>query len=276
MESGSGNGDVLDDMSFRKEESNGNKGGERSSKSSKKKKKKKKGKVGSAAPAPVIVNSFHNDDRTEVYGEEIENSAGGVHERTMLIPTGDPNINPNTGVANKSRDYNMCNPPPPSRVDLPVVVFRMRVLNMICCTAAISMETTSLILKIFRPAELVLGSYLGVFACILCCYELHTPKISDIIADNFGFLSQPLGRAFFLLLMSSLAIGQGGLLMLILGIILFANALFSIYLPCKYPQFKDVYEHYAMEDAVAAASQKATTYAWANPGTVSSMFSNSQ
>jgi len=269
--------DTLDELSFRPDDNNNNNNNDdddeeqqkevsnksiNNTKKSKRKKKSRNG-VGTAAPPPTI--RYDNDDATDLYGEDVSTTTTTNNETSLLlppVPLGDSTLRPNIGKANKSLDYNICSP----ASDLPTVVFRMRCLNMMLCGVAISLQTTAFFTtQLLHPSKIVLGAYLVLFASILCGYELHNPTLSSILADNFGFLQEPFGRAFFLLLMSTLAVSQNSLLLYVLGGVLFVNSIYSVYLPCRYPQFQNVYQANATTDAVQVVQEEVRGYAWANP-----------
>uniref|UniRef100_A0A7S4WDB5 Uncharacterized protein n=1 Tax=Ditylum brightwellii TaxID=49249 RepID=A0A7S4WDB5_9STRA len=257
--------DTLDELSFRPDDNNNNNNNsinttkQSNTKKSKRKKKSRNG-VGTAAPPPTI--RYDNDDATDLYGEDVSTTNNETSLLLPPVPLGDSTLRPNIGKANKSLDYNICSP---ETKDLPTVVFRMRCLNMTLCGVAISLQTTAFFTQLLHPSKIVLGAYLVLFASILCGYELHNPSLSSILADNFGFLQEPFGRAFFLLLMSTLAASQNSILLYVLGGVLFVNSIYSVYLPCRYPQFQNVYRANATTDAVQVVQEEVRGYAWANP-----------
>mmetsp|Transcript_1628 Transcript_1628/g.2188 ORF Transcript_1628/g.2188 Transcript_1628/m.2188 type:complete len:272 (+) Transcript_1628:237-1052(+) len=171
---------------------------------------------------------------------------------------GNPHINPNTGGTNSAEG---------SGTALAEVMFTMRLINLLACTGAITVEILFLLGRlIFHPARAVLSAYLCFFASLLCCFELHTPWITQIIEEQFGMLQHPISRSFFLFLMVGLCWGQGtGILELALGCVFLFNGFYTIYTFIRYPEYRRMHDEMPQRDLMAMAREKATEYAWANP-----------
>jgi len=69
---------------------------------------------------------------------------------------------------------------------LPIIVARMRRINIALSLASFLFEIPFIVFKIFTPATMVLAGYLGFMALLLLAFELHTPLVRDFLVDNFG------------------------------------------------------------------------------------------
>mmetsp|Transcript_30383 Transcript_30383/g.61631 ORF Transcript_30383/g.61631 Transcript_30383/m.61631 type:complete len:337 (-) Transcript_30383:272-1282(-) len=173
----------------------------------------------------------------------------------------DPVMNPNVQrVANSAEGAGTA---------LPELILRMRVINLILCTLALGLEIPYWIGRAVRLnlSELVLGVCLCCFALLLCCWEMHVPVVADAIKEGLGLVYHPYGRAFFFVMMGGLSIGQGGLER-ILGYVILLNAIYTIYIPCRYPHYFKAFEDYGEEDVRELAARMAgrrSGKAWADP-----------
>ena len=151
---------------------------------------------------------------------------------------------------------------------LPELILRMRIINLILCTLALGLEIPFWIGRVvmLNLSELVLGVCLGGFALLLCCWEMHVPVLGEAIQENFGIIYHPFGRSAFLVLMAGLCIGQGGL-ELYLGAVILLNAVYTMYIPCRYPHYYKAYEECGEEDMrelAARAKARRQGHAWAD------------
>jgi hypothetical protein len=125
----------------------------------------------------------------------------------------------------------------------------------------------------------VLGCYVAVFACLLCCFETHIKQVSKLIASNFGFMYSAKSRAVFMVFVGTLMfsfnlVGQ------LVGALMIANAGFNIFVIIKYPDYDEVQKKDAQAEIseflqsnpafakqVVAAGVKATSdFVSKNPG----------
>lgn len=151
---------------------------------------------------------------------------------------------------------------------LPELILRMRIINLVLCTLALGLEIPFWIGRVvmLNLSELVLGVCLCGFALLLCCWEMHVPVIGEAIRDNFGVVHHPFGRSAFFVLMGGLCIGQGGP-ELYLGAVILLNAIYTIYIPCRYPHYYKAYEECGeedMRDLAARAKARRQGHAWAD------------
>ena len=151
---------------------------------------------------------------------------------------------------------------------LPELILRMRIINLILCTLALGLEIPFWIGRVvmLNLSELVLGVCLCSFALLLCCWEMHVPVLGEAIRENFGIIYHPFGRSAFFVMMGGLCIGQGGL-ELYLGAVILLNAIYTIYIPCRYPHYYKAYEECGEEDMrelAARAKAQRQGHAWAD------------
>lgn len=151
----------------------------------------------------------------------------------------DINPSPNNGQINSpySYDFGGRNNDP-----LPILVGRMRVVNIVLAICSFLFEVPFIILKLFTPAKLILAVYLGFMALMLLGFELHTPKVREFLMDNCGFLYSPIGRSFFIVLMGFVSIAEKSVLQTILGIIYICNGFFTLGMNCYFEDFKKIHE----------------------------------
>lgn len=81
-----------------------------------------------------------------------------------------------------------------------------------------------------------LAAYLSFFACMLCCYECGFRQATTILAVNFGFLYNPIGRCCFLAIVGMICYDLSTM-----GIVCFAlllcYACVSTFVHFKHPQY---------------------------------------
>eukprot|EP00978_Attheya_sp_CCMP212_P035372 scaffold153640_cov52-Attheya_sp.AAC.2 len=177
----------------------------------------------------------------EEYGSVSSSSSSSPWK--LLQQTMDPGKNETNGDASLSPNRGISNSSLGAGTALPELIWRIRVLNLASCTLALLLEIPSFILgNLLNPAKMVLGGYLIFFSGLLCCFELHTPVLSQMIKDNFGVLYNPIGRAIFLFLMGGLSIGQGGLLHWLVGLLLLGNGGYTGYVTMRYPEYRKLHE----------------------------------
>jgi len=158
------------------------------------------------------------------------------------------------------------------RTTLPDIIFRVRLVNLITTTLTILCMIFTLWEKLLDLPQLVLCVYAICFCALLCAYELHIRwQVARLIHDNFGILSSPYGRAFYILFCGTMCLTQGTI-PFIFGCILFSNACYNIYLICKYPDYRLCEESFGREDVRDIASGASGIPAWvtALPGSYGS------
>jgi hypothetical protein len=183
----------------------------------------------------------------------LQNSSG-----SML--RGDAAIQPNTGLKNSALGDGTA---------LVEIVWKLRWINIIASTLAIMSEIFGIIFKLFDPAKAVLAGYLTFFSLMLLTYETRFPELEKIVKDNFGLLCHPIGRALFLILLSSLAVGQWTLMDVLIGITFFGNAMYTIHTFIFYPEYRRLHE----EEEIQTNGTESTWWSrksWATPDFASS------
>jgi hypothetical protein len=119
--------------------------------------------------------------------------------------------------------------------EIPRMILYARIFNLILSVLMILVSFLSLLTTASATTG-VLSVYVMAFSCLLCCYETHLKQVSKVIAFNFGFLYGAKPRACFLVFLGSILFSFN-LFGKIVGLAMFANAGFNIYLQCKYPDF---------------------------------------
>ena len=154
---------------------------------------------------------------------------------------------------------------------LPEIVLRMRLITLVICGLAMGLEVPMWLGREVEGnlAALSLAVMVCIFSLALCCYELQVPVVADAIRTNLGIVSKPYGRSLFWAFLGGLCIGQGGLEMIMGGAILL-TALYSIYVPCRYPAYDKAHTDVGGEDLRRIARRKWADRkrhrAWADPG----------
>jgi hypothetical protein len=127
----------------------------------------------------------------------------------------------------------------------------------------------------------VLGCYVVVFSCLLCCYETHLKQVSKMIAMNFGFLYSAKSRCIFMMFVGTIMFSLS-LFGKLIGLAMLANAGFNVFVIIKYPEFEDAQRSDAQSEiqdflvanpvyankAMALGLQAGASIARNNPGTV--------
>lgn len=88
----------------------------------------------------------------------------------------------------------------------------------------------------------VLGAYVLFFSVMICCYEAHIRQISEILADNCGFLFGASGRALFLVLVGLLCFSFG-VIGIVSAVLVFGVALANIVMVFRYPELNTPEEY---------------------------------
>lgn len=207
-----------------------------------------------AAPVPMITNygvsQSQHDDRSNM------DSSRSLSSRLR----GDPNINPNTGQTNDEFG---------GIGSLREVTSRLRWLTIGCTLTALIWEGFAFPARLVvntweHPAEVVLGAYLAFMCLLLLGVELNAP-----MRDNFGVLYHPLGRAFILILMSTMCYGIHIAWWEIPLAFAFAGCSFGyIYAYAKYPEYRrwqDYNDNRIWQDIRQSVRQQTFGVDWANP-----------
>ena len=83
---------------------------------------------------------------------------------------------------------------------------------------------------------------------MICCLETQLKFLRVMIAVNFGFLFNSLGRFVFYLVLASLCYSLDGLSGSIMSIIIICVAVFNTYVLCRYPKYRQIREKIAEEE----------------------------
>jgi len=126
--------------------------------------------------------------------------------------------------------------PTVAQIGLPEIIFRLRIINIVLATLAILSGSLSLIgyLLTFRFREFVMCAYLAFMSGLLCCFEAHTPVVSNVLQDSFGFIYDHRLRCVFLFLLGTVSCQEGSPFGIVLGFTFIANSLYNIYVLQKY------------------------------------------
>ena len=115
------------------------------------------------------------------------------------------------------------------------------------------------------PARTVLGVYLSIFSIVLLTYESGFEQGRDFLRHQFGFIHHPLGRSFLLLQMSGLAIGQGGILEILLGLVFLGSSIHTSVTFCWYPEYRRRIGQEGGDEERNSILVVARDHFWANP-----------
>jgi hypothetical protein len=158
--------------------------------------------------------------------------------------------------------------------DIPRMIMYTRIINLVLSMSMLLVSSLTLVTSDDATSG-VLGCYVVVFSCLLCCYETHLKQISKVIALNFGFLYNAKSRVCFMFFVGSILFSFKFFAQLI-GCLMFANAFFNIYVIMKYPGFEDAQRQSAQSEiqellaANPAFAQKALALGLAGWGGASS------
>ena len=95
---------------------------------------------------------------------------------------------------------------------------------------------------------MILAGYGVCFGSLICCLEVNLSILRHPIADNFGFLYNPVLRLMFYILMGMVAWSFGTLLGLIASVVLVVLSVFNTYIICRHPGYRAVLKELAEED----------------------------
>jgi hypothetical protein len=133
---------------------------------------------------------------------------------------------------------------PPANLDIPPEVLKqmeryalfLRVFY-ICCAVLMSTAAWLYILGgDTNFTKIFIAFYVFFFAILISCFEIALPACSRMIASNFGFLYNGLGRGIFLVFAAALSfnlkvIGIVAMSILLLGVVI------NIYIVFKFPKY---------------------------------------
>lgn len=77
-------------------------------------------------------------------------------------------------------------------------------------------------------AGIIIGAYVILLGCLVCCFELHLRRFDQYVFENFGFMYHWGGRFLFLFFVGTLSFGLGAF-GLAAGIVSIVNVLFNLY-----------------------------------------------
>lgn len=95
---------------------------------------------------------------------------------------------------------------------------------------------------------MILAGYGLCFGSLICCLEVNLSFLRHPIADNFGFLYNPLLRLMFYILLGMISWSFGTLLGMIASIALAVLSLFNTYVICRYPGSRAALKELADQD----------------------------
>lgn len=112
----------------------------------------------------------------------------------------------------------------------------MRVFYMGC---AVLMSTAAWLYILGGASDftkIFIAFYVFFFAILICCFELALSACSRLIASNFGFLYNGLGRGVFLVFAAALAYNLDVVGIISMSVLLLGVA-FNIYIVFKFPKY---------------------------------------
>ena len=121
--------------------------------------------------------------------------------------------------------------------EIPKMIMYTRIANLILSVCMMIASLLSLLTTTSATTG-ILGCYVVVFSCLLCCYETHLKQVSKLIALNFGFLFSAKSRCIFMIFVGTIMFSFS-LFGQLIGIAMLANAGFNAYVLFKYPEFED-------------------------------------
>lgn len=121
--------------------------------------------------------------------------------------------------------------------DLPKIVLLMRLGNL-GTAALLIFGSVGNLTNIFSLSKMVLGGYGVCFGTLVCCLEVNLSFLRIPIANNFGFLYNPLLRLMFYVLLCMVAWSFETLLGMIASAALGVLALVNTYVLCRYPGYR--------------------------------------
>lgn len=104
------------------------------------------------------------------------------------------------------------------------------------------------ITNILAFSSCVLAGYGVCFGSLICCLEMNLSMLRRSIAENFGFLYNPLLRLMFYVLMGMVAWSFDTLLGMIASAVLAVFSLFNTYILCRYPDYRAAMKELADEE----------------------------
>jgi len=135
------------------------------------------------------------------------------------------------------------------------VILTIRLVNILLA-AIMTTNAVFTIISLTTITTGVLCVYTAVFCLMMCCYECQIKQIIKLMAGNFGFMYNAKSRIIFLIFIGiiSFSINEWGR---ILGAVMIGNALFQLFVICKYPGYATM--------TVITADELALQYAKNNP-----------
>jgi hypothetical protein len=135
-------------------------------------------------------------------------------------------------------------PPPPADLDLHPEILKqmqrygliMRIFYMGCAVLMSTAAWLYILGGATNFTKIFIAFYVFFFAILICCFELALSACSRLIASNFGFLYNGLGRGLFLVFTAALCynldvIGIVAMAVLLLGVVV------NIYIVFKFPKY---------------------------------------
>lgn len=153
-------------------------------------------------------------------------AASWLKDDTNFDESDDPNSQSHNGAPTQYSDP-----------DVPKMILYTRVINLVLSICMMIASLLSLLTTTTMTTG-VLGCYVVVFSCLLCCYETHLKQVSKMIALNFGFLYSAKSRSVFMIFIGTIMFSFS-LFGKLIGVLMLANAFFNIYVLVRYPDFED-------------------------------------
>lgn len=130
--------------------------------------------------------------------------------------------------------------------DTKTVVTYLRYANLcnaVCIITAGVVTVVTLASASLDLTTMFIGLYIGIFGCMLFCFECRLARMEEDVRRNFGFLYSYTGRTLFIVFIATICFGatgggeNGGALGYACGIITFLNALFNCFVIYNHPGF---------------------------------------
>lgn len=160
----------------------------------------------------------------------------------MTTSFGNSSVSPNIGLSN-SNDDALCGMAPHEMLKF------LQITNALASVSSLLVASLSWLGKLvfLQLDKAVLLGYLAAFSLILLIVEIvaaATPEqqrlvptnVMGRIRDQMGFLFHPWGKAFFVLLLSTMCWGIGGLFLSLIGVAYFISCIGWFYAAVVYPK----------------------------------------
>ncbi len=137
-------------------------------------------------------------------------------------------------AANQENEPNAIDVDPAELEEMKKWAAKLRITNLIVC--ALLMLAAFFSLGSNDLSLVFIAMYVWGFALLLCCYELGLSAIAKLIAQNFGFIYNPIPRRVFVVLIAILCYELGLIGKIAMGILLGSECVYA-YVVFKHPKF---------------------------------------